>query len=51
MQKYMGKEYELRISRLKMDDKGDYIVRAENSFGRKDEKANLKIERKLGHMF
>ncbi|GFR58132.1 myosin light chain kinase [Elysia marginata] len=44
MQKYMGKEYELKISRLKMDDKGDYIVRAENSFGRKDEKANLKVE-------
>ncbi|RUS77264.1 hypothetical protein EGW08_014978 [Elysia chlorotica] len=44
MQKYMGKEYELKISRIKMDDKGEYIVRAENSFGRKDEKANLKVE-------
>ena len=47
MQKYMGKEYELRISRIKMDDKGEYCVRAENSFGRKDETVNLKVERKL----
>ncbi|KAL8565325.1 hypothetical protein ACOMHN_029021 [Nucella lapillus] len=44
MQKYMGKEYELRISRIKMDDKGEYSVRAENSFGRKEENATLKVE-------
>ncbi|XP_059156398.1 twitchin-like isoform X4 [Physella acuta] len=44
MQKYMGLEYELKISRIKMDDKGEYIVRAENSFGRKEERANLKVE-------
>lgn len=47
MQKYMGSEYELKISRIKMDDKGEYTVRAENSFGRKEEKANLKVEREL----
>lgn len=46
MQKYMGNEYELKISRIKMDDKGEYIVRAENSFGRKEERATLKVERK-----
>ncbi|XP_076471204.1 twitchin-like [Babylonia areolata] len=44
MQKYHGKEYELRISRIKMDDKGEYSVRAENSFGRKEEKATLTVE-------
>ncbi|CAL1540886.1 unnamed protein product, partial [Lymnaea stagnalis] len=44
MQKYMGLEYELKISRIKLEDKGEYIVRAENSFGRKDEKATLKVE-------
>nr|KAG5709145.1 hypothetical protein BaRGS_028601 [Batillaria attramentaria] len=44
MQKYMGSEYELKISRIKMDDHGEYVVRAENSFGRKEEKANLKVE-------
>ena len=46
MQKYSGREYELRISRVKVDDKGEVLVRAENSFGRKEEKANLKVERK-----
>ena len=46
MQKYMGSEYELKISRIKMDDRGQYIVRAENSFGRKEEKATLTVERK-----
>ena len=46
MQKYMGSEYELKISRIKMDDRGQYIVRAENSFGRKEEKAALTVERK-----
>ncbi|XP_070200689.1 twitchin-like isoform X4 [Littorina saxatilis] len=44
MQKYMGKEYELKVSRIKMDDKGEYIVRAENSFGRKEERAKLQVE-------
>ena len=46
MQKYMGSEYELKISRLKMEDKGVYVVRAENSFGRKEERATLAVERK-----
>ncbi|KAL8579176.1 hypothetical protein ACOMHN_010760 [Nucella lapillus] len=44
MQKYSGQEYELRISRIKMDDRGGYCIRAENSFGRKEDKASLKVE-------
>ena len=50
MQIYRGNEYDLKISRIKMDDKGEYIVRAENSFGRKEEKASLKVERKCSHL-
>lgn len=46
MQKYSGTEYELKISRIKMEDQGEYIVRAENSFGRRDERAKLTVERK-----
>ena len=46
MQKYMGNEYELKISRLKMEDKGEYCVRAENSFGHREEVVMLKVERK-----
>ncbi|XP_071104533.1 twitchin-like isoform X3 [Haliotis cracherodii] len=44
MQKYMGNEFELKISRVKMEDKGEILVRAENSFGRKEEKCKLNIE-------
>lgn len=44
MQKYRGNEYELKISRLKMSDKGLYTVIAENSFGKREEHATLKVE-------
>ncbi|XP_071120619.1 twitchin-like isoform X18 [Mytilus edulis] len=44
MQKYRGNEYELKISRLKMADKGLYTVIAENSFGKREEHATLKVE-------
>ncbi|KAK3103159.1 hypothetical protein FSP39_016894 [Pinctada imbricata] len=44
MQRYSGNEYELKISRCKMEDKGDYHIKAENSFGKKEEKASLKVE-------
>jgi hypothetical protein len=44
MPKYSGNEYELRIGRAKIEDKGEYIVRAVNSFGSKEESANLGVE-------
>ena len=44
MQKYRGKEYELKISRVKMEDKGEYVVKAENSFGKREELGILKVE-------
>jgi hypothetical protein len=44
MQKYHGKEYELKISRIKMSDKGVYTVIAENSFGKREEHGTLKVE-------
>jgi len=47
MPKYSGSDYELKVSRVKMDDKGEYIVRAINSFGSKEESAVLNVERKL----
>ena len=46
MQKYRGKDYELKISRVKMEDKGEYIVKAENSFGKREELGILKVDRK-----
>ena len=45
MPKYSGNDYELRISRVKMDDKGEYMVRAVNSYGSKEETALLNVER------
>lgn len=47
MQIYRGGEFELKISRCKMEDKGEYKVRAENSFGRREEVALLKVEGRL----
>jgi hypothetical protein len=44
MPKYSGNEYELRIGRVKMEDKGNYVVRATNSFGTKEESAALGVE-------
>jgi hypothetical protein len=44
MPKYSGNDYELRIGRTKLDDKGEYIVRAVNSFGSKEESAVLNVE-------
>ena len=46
MQIYKGNEYELRVSRVKSEDMGEYCVRAENSFGRKEECVSLKVEGK-----
>ena len=45
MPKYSGLAYELRIARTKMEDKGEYVVRAENSYGKIEETAFLNVER------
>ena len=45
MQKYQGNRFDLRISRVKLDqDKGEYIVRAVNSYGKVEEPFFLKVE-------
>ena len=47
MPKYSGKDFELRIGRCKIaEDKGEYVVRAENSYGSREESAFLNVERK-----
>ena len=45
MPKYSGNNYELRICRIKMEDKGEYVVKAENSYGSREEHVFLKVER------
>ncbi|KAK2180733.1 hypothetical protein NP493_429g01145 [Ridgeia piscesae] len=44
MPKYSGNNYELRICRIKMEDKGEYVVKAENSYGSREEHVFLKVE-------
>ena len=46
MPKYSGNEYELRVGRVKMEDKGEYTVRAENSYGNKSEVASMNVQGK-----
>lgn len=45
--KYSGNDYELRIGRAKLEDQGEYIVKAIKSFGGKQESAYLTVEREL----
>lgn len=48
MPKYSGNNYELRIGRCKVsEDKGEYVVKAENSYGSREESALLDVERKM----
>ncbi|VDN97428.1 unnamed protein product [Rodentolepis nana] len=48
MQRYSGHDYSLKVSRVKrFEDEGEYIVRAENSFGKRDSSAYLTVEPKF----
>uniref|UniRef100_A0A0K0CTJ0 non-specific serine/threonine protein kinase n=1 Tax=Angiostrongylus cantonensis TaxID=6313 RepID=A0A0K0CTJ0_ANGCA len=46
MKKYNGNDYALIINRVKMDDKGEYTVRAKNSYGSKEEVVFLNVTKK-----
>ncbi|KAK6747288.1 hypothetical protein RB195_000476 [Necator americanus] len=46
MKKYNDNDYALTINRVKMDDKGEYIVRAKNSYGSKEEIVFLTVLKK-----
>lgn len=47
MKKYNNNDYQLTINRVRMDDAGEYVVRAKNSYGSKEEVALLNVIRKL----
>lgn len=49
MPKYSGNQYELRITRVKQDDGGEYKVTAENAYGRVRAAASLTVARKFGY--
>ncbi|KAJ1363943.1 Twitchin [Parelaphostrongylus tenuis] len=46
MKKYNGNDYALTINRVKLDDKGEYTVRAKNSYGTKEEVVFLNVTKK-----
>ena len=48
MKKYEGNDYGLTINRVKMDDKGEYIVRAKNSYGSREEVVFLNVTKLTG---
>ncbi|KJH43662.1 immunoglobulin I-set domain protein [Dictyocaulus viviparus] len=46
MKKYNGNDYALTINRVKMEDKGEYTVRARNSYGSREEIVFLSVTKK-----
>uniref|UniRef100_A0AC34RIM6 Twitchin n=1 Tax=Panagrolaimus sp. JU765 TaxID=591449 RepID=A0AC34RIM6_9BILA len=45
MKKYNDNDYALTINRVKMDDRGEYTVRAQNAFGSKEETVYLNVQK------
>ena len=50
MPKYSGLSYELRVARSKMEDKGEYTVKAENSYGSREATCWLDVEREYMYL-
>lgn len=48
MKKYDGNDYGLTINRARMDDKGEYTVRAKNSYGSREEVVLLNVTKITG---
>ena len=46
MKKYRNHSYDLEIKRCTVDDKGEYIVKAANTYGERDMVVILTVERK-----
>lgn len=47
MKRYAGDDYTFVINRCKLDDRGEYIIRAENHYGSREEVVFLNVQRKL----
>ena len=47
MKKYLNNSYRLEIKRCDMDDKGEYIVKAVNSYGEREYNPYLNVEREF----
>lgn len=46
MKRYVGDDYYFIINRVKLEDRGEYIIRAENHYGSREEVVFLNVQRK-----
>merc|ERR1719431_1752602 len=44
MKRYAGEDYTFVINRVKLDDRGEYIIRAENTYGASEEPVFLNVQ-------
>lgn len=49
MKRYHGDDYTFIINRVKLEDRGEYIIRAENHYGYREEVVFLNVQRKHFH--
>lgn len=49
MKRYIGDDYTFIINRVKLDDRGEYVIRAENHYGHREEVVFLNVQRKCGN--
>jgi len=47
MKRYAGDDFTFIINRVKLEDRGEYIIRAENHYGYREEVVFLNVQRKL----
>lgn len=45
MKRYAGDDYSFIINRCKLEDRGEYIIRAENHYGYREEVVFLNVQR------
>jgi len=46
MKRYHGDDYIFIINRVKLEDRGEYVIRAENHYGYREEVVFLNVQRK-----
>lgn len=51
MKRYHGDDYTFIINRVKLEDRGEYIIRAENHYGYREEVVFLNVQRKRFRIF
>jgi len=51
MKRYAGDDYTFIINRAKLDDRGEYVIRAENTYGYREEVVFLNVQRTYARRF